>query len=171
MTSKLVDISTAVLSAIETKRDTVSAWPAKSHWSGSPGFILSKWESARTWLPYQALEDFPEGGKVWVIGMASDDEKTESRGNTTKRIFPVQVAFQIQVTDPQDSDHLDKLVELHDQFREVCRLEVDPGQEDFSWMSTESLKDDEGTPFSFMGLRQGSYFEAYFTAYYLSLLA
>lgn len=168
MTSSLIEISAAVLAAIEDKRDNATSWPSKSRWSGSPGFVLSDFETERTWFPYQHLEDFPCDGKVWVIGMGSDDETTQSRTNTAKRVFPVQVALQIKV-DPQDLEKIDQLVELHDQLREVCRLEVD--LDSYSWMMNESLKDDNGTPFSFMGLREGSFFEAFFTSQFLTVLA
>ena len=171
MSSGLVDISTAVLSAIEDKRDNTTAWPSKSRWSGSPGFILSSFESSRTWFPYTHLEDFPTGGKVWVVGLGSDDERSESRTNTSKRMFPVQVSLQVQITDPKNATLIDPWVELHDQLREVCRLEVDPNQENFSWMNNEAMKDDNGTPFSFMGLREGAFFEAFFTTHYQSILA
>jgi len=63
-------------------------------------------------------------------------------------------------------------VELEEQLRDVCRKEVDPDQETFSWLRTEALKDrdDNVTPYSFVGLREAGMFEAYFTAYYTTLL-
>ena len=170
MSSILVEISSAVLAAIEDKRDNITPWPSKSRWSGSPGFALSSFESVRTWLPYSHLEDFPTGGKVWVVGLGSDDEKTESRTNTTRRMLPVQVALQVQISDPKNSTLIDPWVELHDQLREVCRLEVDPSQERFSWTNNEAMKDENGLPFSFMGLREGAFFEAFFTATYQTII-
>lgn len=171
MSSILVELSQAVLNAIETKRDTLSPWPEKSRWYGSNGFNSNNFESARTWLPYTHLEDFPSGGKVWVIGLGSDDENTQSRTNTCSRILPVQVSLQVQISDPQDASLIDPWVELHDQLREVCRLEVDPDQESFSWMRNETLKDENDLPFSFMGLREGAFFEAFFTTYFRTTLS
>lgn len=170
MSSALIDISNAVLQAIEDKRDNATPWPSKSQFAGSPGFVKSGWTSARSWMPYTHLEDFPVGGQVWVIGLGSDDENTQSRGNVCRRILPVQVALQVQISDPKDNALIDPWIELHDQLREVCRLEVDPGQDRFSWQTNEALKDSNETPFSFVGLREGAFFEAYFTANYIQVI-
>lgn len=165
MATPVVELADAILAGIQAKLgDTPTDWPAKSRWNGSPGLVLPKDpEAARVWHPVHDLEDIPENGQIWVVGMAADDQTTKSRTNTALREIPVQIAFQ-KLVDPNDKAAQDILVEAEDQLREICRLEVDETR--FSWTRNESLKDDNGTPFSYTGLRQTSVWEAYFTAFY-----
>ena len=60
----------------------------------------------------------------------------------------------------------DSLAEFVEQLREVCRLEIDGGTSYFSWVRNEALKDSNDVPFSYAGLREGGFFEAYFTAFF-----
>jgi len=136
------------------------------------GFVDNDWELDWTYLPYQELKDIPPNGKVWIIGLAHGDEEALTRGNLTSMEIPVQVGFQRLVNaSPAGRSVLDMLVELVEQLREVCRKEVAADDNGFSWLRTESLKDPDETPYSYMGLRQASSFETYFTPYYKTILA
>lgn len=131
------------------------------------GFVFNDFTLEKTWLPTQRLEkmktDHP-GGKVYVIGLAADDGLNKSRTNMSLREIPVQIGFQKQIDDIADFDALAQLVEFEEQLRDVCRKDVN--HDALSWSRNESLKDENGVPFSFVGLREGGFFEVYFTAFY-----
>lgn len=152
--SPMILIRQAVYTAIETARDAGL-------------YTLGKeWSLDWAYMPYTELPDMDPKGQVWVLGLAADDEQKQSRANLTQKEIPVQVALQKLVGSPDDKEHIDRLILMEEQLRWTVRKAVDITEEEFSWIRTESLKDDEGTPFSFMGLREGNVFEAYFTAYF-----
>ena len=159
MTAKLVDIRDEVFTRILLKK-TLS------------GFVFNDFDIEKTWFPYRRLEDFIKdhpSGIVYIIGLAADDTENLSRGNMARREVPVQIGYQRANVDPQDTALIDTLIELEEQLRDVCRIEVDP--EFFSWMRTESLKDENGVPYSFLALREANTFESFFMATYNLVLA
>jgi len=134
------------------------------------GYVLTGLSVERAWVPRETLEglatDHPNG-KIYIVGMSSDDEQNQSRSNLCKKVFPVMVGIQKVVDGNPESTatktEIDQLVELEEQVRESVR-NADP--DNFSWSRSEALKDEDGTPFSFMGMREANVFEAYFTAYF-----
>lgn len=170
MSATIVELAELIKTAITTRRDSNPAWDTRTRWSGQSGFVLSDFKVERSWLPHQELPEMPVKGQVWLCHLAEDDIPTGSRANTTRKEIPVQVAFQ-RVVDPHDVDTMDQLAEFVEQLREVCRLEVDSTANDFSWNRNEALKDDNETPYSYTGLREGGFFEAYFTTYFNYILA
>jgi hypothetical protein len=148
MAVPLIDIRTAVLSAITTAK-------------GSNQYTYNDFEIDWAYVPITELKDFPAKGKVWVIGLASDDEDPKTRtGKGCRKEIPIQIAIQRQC-DATDKTLQDQMITLEDQIRETIRT-----LDNYQWLRTEALKDENGLPFQFMGMRQG-YFEAYFTAYFL----
>lgn len=170
MTATIVELAEVIKTKIDDKRDNVTAWDTKSRFAGTPGFVMADFATERSWLPHQALEDMPDGGKVWICHLAEDDLPSQSRTNTTRKEIPVQIAVQ-KVVNHDDLATLDTLAELVEQIREVCRLEVDPDQTGFSFLRIEALKDDNEVPYSYAGMREGGFFEAYFTVFYNYVLA
>lgn len=154
MTAALVNIRDEVYTRISLKK-------------ALSGFVFNDFTLEKVWLPYQRLEtlttDHPSG-KVYVIGLVNGDESTLSRANTTLREVPVQVCYQRRVPDLSDISAIDELVEFEEQLRAVCRNEVNLSG--FSWSRIESLKDNNRTPYSYVGLREAGTFEVYFTTFY-----
>ena len=151
MASTLLTIRNLVHAAIDAKK-------------AINGFVFNNFTTGAAWLPYGKVEDLPAAGKVWVVGITTDQTPLLSRTNMVAQEIMVQVAFQ-RVVNAQDEATLDACVELYEQLMAVARKSVDP-TETFTWLRNECLKDENGTPFSFVGLRQSSIFEAYFTAVY-----
>lgn len=142
--------------------------------AAKPTYVVTNFTLEAAWVPRETLEglatDFPNG-KVYIIGMAADDEPNQTRTNLCKKTLPVSIGIQKVINENPESvagkTAIDLYVELEEQIRETCRKH-DP--DNFSWLRTESLKDEDGTPFSFMGLREANIFEAYFTAYFVRVL-
>jgi len=125
------------------------------------GFILNDFDAESDWLPASEKVDIPDGGKVWVVTLGADDLGPITRTNISSKEIPIQVAYQ-RAVDPTDKSLLDKLQELVEQLGDTCR-KLDTN---FKWLRNEYLKDEGGTPFSYGGLREGNYFEAFFSAFY-----
>jgi len=119
----------------------------------------------RSALPIQLLEELPKEGKVYVIGMGPDEQGILTRTNAAEIMLPVQVGF-IKAVLATDTQTIDKLKLLTEQLLETVRKDVDPEIQWASWLRSEWLRDENGTPFTFMGLREGNFFEAHFTAFY-----
>ena len=155
MTAMLVTLAEAVETAINTAK------------SGT-GLVYTTFQVQRTWLPQHRLVELATTtGKVWIVGLASDDEGDLSRTNMARKELPIQVAVQRAVEDPTSvagRDLIDNMIELEEQIRDICRKDVK--LEGYSWFKTEALKDENKTPYSFVSLREGSVFESYFTAFY-----
>lgn len=134
-------------------------------------FTFNDFTLVKTWYPFQKLElmgDHP-GGKVYIIGLAGDDAPNQSRSNVALREVPVQIGYQKPISNLQDTDSIDDLILFVEQLRDVCRKDVD--LDGYSWSRNESLKDENGIPYSFVGMREASLFESYFTAFYQTVLA
>lgn len=133
------------------------------------GYVISGFSVEKTYLPYQRLEDFSSQhpqGKVYVIGLATEQPQRLGRTPSAQVDVPVMVGYQ-RLAEPQDTAGLDTLAEFVEQLQDTARLDFD--LEGFAWLRTESLKDENNTPFAFVGLREAGLFEAYFTAYYRTL--
>jgi hypothetical protein len=129
------------------------------------GFTYNDFATDWSNQPVTDLAEFPAEGKVWIVVLASDDEQSESRiRNICKKYVPVQVAIQRQC-DQGDKTLQDTMVTLEDQIREYLRTEFTLAG--WQWCKCEALKDDNGTPYSYMGLREVGIWETYFTATFL----
>lgn len=150
MSVPLIDHRTAVFNAITTAK-------------AANQYTYNNFDLDWTYVPISTLEELSPNGKVWVVGLDSDEAPPSTRGaKASKKEVPIQLAIQRSVG-LTDKTTINTMITLVDQLRETVRL-IDPGI--YQWLRTEAMKDEEGTPFSFMGLREGI-FEAYFTAYFL----
>lgn len=133
-------------------------------------YTVNDFEVEETYLPHQKLTEIPAAGKVWVIGLSGDDTLL-TRGDSFTREIPIQIGLQkLLQGDPRElTRQIDRYRELEDQLRDTCRL-CTKEHEHFDWRRNEALKDENGTPFSFMGLRDQNTLEAYFTAFYQVVL-
>jgi hypothetical protein len=129
------------------------------------GFTINDFELEITRQPLTSIDKAPPGGKVWIVGLAAADHVI-TRSKAFTRDVPVQIALQKLITagSPAENEaELDRYEDLEDELRDTARLVE---HERFAWLRNEPLRDENGTPFSYAGLRQHSTFEAYFTAYY-----
>ena len=153
MPANSVVIRTAVFDAIKAVQD-------------GAGFIQNGFDLEQTYLPYQRLPDIPSGSKVWVISLAKGDDLL-ARSNLSESEFSVQIALQ-KIVDVDNIKDLNELVELEEQLRDTARKNI-PNLA-FTWLRNEALKDENDTPYSYIALREGGYFEAYFTAFYKAFI-
>ena len=149
--------------AIESSINTAKA--ALQFVDGEAAF--NQFSVEATYMPYQALTDFPEFGKLWLMNLAGDDRTNPARSSSiTIRTIPIQVALHWKF-DPTDTATGDKLVLLAEQLRNLLR-KLDPNT--WQWLEAEALKDPNGTVYSYTGLREAGFFETYFTARYLEVV-
>src|SRR5690606_7929011 len=134
------------------------------------GFVVNDFDLEQTHLPHQQLEDIPDAGKVWVIRLAADDSIL-TRSQSFQREIPIQIGLQkVLCESPREAtEEIDRYEELEDELRDCVQLSV-KDHKHFAWTRTQALKDENGTPFNFVGLRQANTFEAFFTAYFKVVL-
>lgn len=128
-------------------------------------YVFNDFTVQRTALPLTTLEELPAAGKVYIVGLAPDEQGILTRCNAAETEIPVQIGYQ-RATIPTDTETIDNLKLLTEQLLETVRKDVDPEIAWASWLRSIWLKDENGTPFTFMGLREGNFFEAYFTAFF-----
>lgn len=155
-------------SALKTLRNSIVTLITTMQ--GANDFVYNDFEVAGTYLPLESLQDFAEKGKVWVIGMDSDDGPNLSRSNVTLREIPIQIAIQRQIK-PSDDALLDTMVELNEQLREALIVSFDGDATNYQWLRNLSMKDAAGTPYAFALLKDKGYFHAYFTAHFQYVLS
>lgn len=126
---------------------------------------------AKTYLPFQRLEDIPDDGKLWIIGLASDDEKISRKHSYTKEI-PLQFLFQkrLEGNPTDETTELDSLVFLEEQIRKAVSDSVLPSNT-FQWLRTSAMKDENETPFNYTGLREANVFEAFFISSFHTIVS
>lgn len=125
-------------------------------------YALNGFTVEESYMPRAAIKSFPAEGKVYIVGLNGDDSPNRSRTNLSLREVPIQVGLQ-KMADYSDMASMNDLVQVVEELRDTCRkLQLD----EFQWMRNEALRDDNGTPYSFVALREHTLFEAYFTAYY-----
>lgn len=127
-------------------------------------FSDNSFEIAESYLPSYELADFPDNGIVTLVALTKD-ETIATRAKTSRSEIPIQVAYQKKVEDVTNVSALDRLVNLVEELREAVRLSCEENP-NYAWLRTEALRDENGTPHTFTSLREGSFFEAYFTAYF-----
>jgi hypothetical protein len=132
-------------------------------------FVYNDFEVEGTFLPLESLQNYAEKGKVWIIGLDSDDGPNLSRSNLTTREVPLQIALQRQAK-PNDKDLLDTMVELNEQLRSAIINYYNGDNTEFSWMRNVSMKDPTGTPYAYALLKDKGYFHAYFTSFFQYVL-
>lgn len=131
-------------------------------------YTFNNFTLKKAWIPTAKLRDMDTdhpGGIVYVIGLASDDDTIKSRNNLTTKEVPVHVGYQKRIPDINDVSAIDTLVSFVEELQETCRKDVE--LDGYSWNRNEVLKDENEIPFSFVGMRDVGFFEAYFTAYYI----
>jgi hypothetical protein len=128
-------------------------------------YVVNDFTVLRSALPIQLIEDLPKEGLAYIIGLGPDEQGVLTRTNAAETLLPVQVGF-IKAVVADDTQTIDNLKLLTEQLLETVRKDVDPEINWASWQRSEWLKGENGTPFSFMGLREGSFFEVHFAAFY-----
>ena len=138
---------------------------AKLDATGIIGETLLKtdFEIEQSFLPRSRLQDLVPEGKLWIVCLDSDENRI-TRGRAYRKEVPIQLGYQ-QLVEDTDKTTITLLINLVDQLRRVCKNAF-AGDSSILWVRTEALKDETGTPYNFVGLRESTTFESYFTVYY-----
>lgn len=131
-------------------------------------------EVVQTWRPWDTIERINTliHGKVYVIGGTPGDKINESRSNMALGEFNVMVGFQHAIVNVDDLAEIDAYVNFVKELDAMCQNEIDVASVSplFSWTRIAYLRDPDGIPLSFVGLRIENMFEAYFTASYTTIV-
>jgi len=130
-------------------------------------FTYNDFDVEQVWAPEEDLEDLvtdhPDG-KLYVIANPWDEGPNLARcPGLANREVPISFGLQKGRMLTHDVTGIDLLVDLVDELYYMVRHYESA---DYSWVRTESLKDDNGVPFNYTSLTSHNIFEAYFTVYY-----
>jgi microsomal dipeptidase-like Zn-dependent dipeptidase len=130
-------------------------------------FVITRFDVEKTYFPSEDLENLSEQPKVKVIavGFGSNRERVYRDGKTIQLDLPVQVAIQ-QKVDPKNNPPIDKLVELIEQIMNICEDDELVSGQDYTWLRTEPLKDENDLIYSYEALTVNGVFQAVFTVHY-----
>lgn len=163
MSSVLATARAALHDAIESWRDNppdVDEVGYDPDVDGAP-YVVTSFELVQTYLPRVTLQELGQSARVSVVGLGADEDRL-SRSRRYQLDQPVQVGMQVKI-DPEDNDAIDEYVTFFEQLRRTARLlDVD----NYRWLRTEALRDQNRTPYDFVRLREQHTLEAVFTAYY-----
>lgn len=129
-----------------------------------PDFSLEK-----KWVPYETLQemiDVKPNGKFVIVGGEFDDER-KTRGNTRELEIPIMMGFQRGGVSPSNDTLISQLIDLKEEIRNTV-ADVDP--DGFGYLRSESMKDENGLPFSLRTLRGSTVFDAIWTSYFRSYI-
>jgi len=124
----------------------------------------------QVWAPVEELENLKRDhpyGKLYIVTGPADEGPNRTRdvrSGLALREVPISLGFQRANVPPSDIATIDMLVDIVDQLYEVLRRFVP--NEEYGWIRTEALKDDNGVPFDYVSLTSNNFFEAYFVTYY-----
>jgi hypothetical protein len=122
----------------------------------------------KTWRPYQELKlmgsDHPTG-KVYIIGGNPIGFSNLSRTNTVLGNYSTMVGFQRLISDITSLSEVDAYTDFLQELEEICISGLLENSS-FSFDRLEYLRDPDGLPFAFIGMRDEHTFEAYFSVYY-----
>jgi hypothetical protein len=123
-----------------------------------------------TYYPRSELATELEPGFWWFMGLSSD-EALLTRGRTATEDLPIHFGFQRYV-DVDSLATMDLMTLLVEQVKHTIRLDrsIELDGQVYAWQRNESIKDPNGLPVSYMGLRNGKIYETYFTAYFRTVL-
>lgn len=128
------------------------------------GYIQTDLVVERAWVPYRLRADIEgDPAQLWVIPMNHDAFPSQSRRSLTRVEVPIQTGLQKTITDHQVTTEIDELVELDEQILNSIRL-LNPSL--YSWVRTESLKDENALPMDFTKIRDENTFESYHIHYF-----
>lgn len=152
MVAKATTIRNAVHSKIEEDRDT---------------YVITTFDLHETFYPRESIEDLKERPAIKVVSMANSSSRDRNLRNPEKLLLqlPVQINVQ-QKVNPTDTKQIDTLLELMEQIQNSLEDDDLVTDEDYSWMSTDPLRDENGLVFSYEQLTVQNVFNGIFTVTY-----
>lgn len=130
-------------------------------------FTYNTFDVEQVWIPSETLEDLHTdhpNGKLYILVAPWDEGPNQSRASSLGlREIPVSFGLQRPRVLATDTAAIDLMVDLVDELYAVLRTF---DHENYNWLRTEALKDDNGVPFNYALNVTANIFEAYFTAYY-----
>jgi hypothetical protein len=129
-------------------------------------FAINTFDIEEKYVPFDEIhklnEESPDG-KLYLQQLPVDEDLA-SRANLALAEVGVLIGFRIGQKNSGDTSGLDTLVNLINQFKYVCR--TFEHHANYSWLRTETIKDQNGTPMAYVSSTQAGTFQTYFTAFY-----
>ncbi len=129
-------------------------------------FVQNSFTVNELYVPFEEIHklnaDAP-GGELYLQQLPTD-ETLASRNNLAVVDTGILIGFRIGKVQSNKNETIDTLVNLVNQLKYVCR--TFSHHANYSWLRTESIKDENGTPMLYVASTQAGLFHTYFTAFY-----
>lgn len=163
MASRAKTLRNVILDAIEAARSSLVVDNFEMTTSSGSHYG----EASNFHLPDVRVEDLNSAGRVWAVALVGDQNPPMNRNHACMESIPIQICYQCVVDNLLDADFIDDRIELCEQLKNIVRKSA-PNW--CTWTKTEALKDDNGTPHSYVVLRESQVFMCVFTAYFETYL-
>jgi hypothetical protein len=130
-------------------------------------FVVNDFEVEEHYMSFQTLvslnKDYPNG-RLFLSALPISDETIRSRDPTyiTLKEIAILVSFQKGKVKADELAAMDQLVTLTGQIRDVCKAAPSP----YAFTRFDSMKDDNGVPYSYQQMTRAGVFGSHFVAYY-----
>ena len=156
MTAYQVKIRNAVYSAIDLAKGTLP---------------ITDFTTERTYYPTSRLEEMGSTVEVKVTAMGIGNTQERILRNAGVKQLELAVLVHVQKrVEPTALSTIDALVELVEAIMQLCEDDDLIAGEDFQWLRTEPLRDENDAVYSYESLTVNGVFQAVFTLYYTYIL-
>lgn len=149
MSSVLLDLRDAIKAQIDTDEAT---------------YTISDLDIETAHIADHDLTDIVTKPRISVVGLAWDEVKL-TRNNTKSYELPVQVVIKQSIVTLSDAQ-LNNLVTLTEEILNSINKKFTSGGRDYIWLRNEAYRDEFGTPFNYVALRQHNFFEMMYICFY-----
>lgn len=129
-------------------------------------FLVNQFDIVEQYVPFDEIYKLNAdhaGGKLYLQQLPVDEDLA-SRANLAAAEVGVIIGFRIGNVNSSETEALDDLVNFINQLKYVCR--TFEHHANYSWLRTETIKDQNGTPMAYVASTQAGVFQTYFTAFY-----
>ena len=158
MTAYQVKIRNAVYSAINLAKE-------------DENLSISDFTIERTYYPTSRLEEMGSTVEIKVTAMGIGNTRDRVLRNAGVKQLELAVLVHVQKrVEPTATSSIDALVELVEEIMQLCEDDDLITGEDFQWLRTEPMRDENEAVYSYEALTVNGVFQAVFTLYYTYIL-
>lgn len=121
----------------------------------------------QTYYPTSRLEDIGNKPEVKVCSIGMGTDRGRELRDPTMKVLELGVMVHVQQRiDPTDTDTADDLIELVEDIMDKCEDDDLVSGENYTWLRTEPLKDENDLIYSYEALTVNGVFQSVFVLFY-----
>ena len=130
-------------------------------------FVLTDFDIEQTYYPTSRLEDIGNKPEVKICSVGMGTDRGRELRDPSKKVLELGVMVHVQQRiSPTDTDTADDLIELGEDIMDACEDDELVTGEEYSWLRTEPLKDENDLIYSYEALTVDGVFQTVFVLFY-----